>query len=454
MKAAALAGLTLMTCTAAAEPLTLEEAISRALDHDPRIDEVVHLAEAARSWVDEARASGDLRVDLNTFVGLSPAVGGGLFEAGSCEAGSCRLRSDRYENHGASVWLRFQLALIKPLYTFGKIEHYAQAAEANLAVKQEDIRLRRSRTALDVQRAYYGYLAARDTRLLFTDVQKRLDAARDLTREWLDQGEGGVRQSDLYALDAGAALVRRYLFQAEGLEHVALASLKVLTGAAQDQPLEVADSRLRPVPLPQQGLAELKQRALQQRPEMAQVAAGLTARRELVAAKKADARPSLYAGVAGLVSYSPNRDKVDNPHITDPFNDYGATPMVGLQWQWGHGVQAARVARAEAELNAMIAKAALARQGIPYQVAEAYHQAAAGRQAVAAMEDASRSARRWMIASFVDFEAGLEEASKVVTAFQGYVLAHSDYLKTVYDYNMQVAQLKRAIGADPLGEQR
>ncbi len=51
-----------------------------------------------------------------------------------------------------------------------------------------------------------------------------------------------------------------------------------------------------------------------------------------------------------------------------------------------------------------------------------------------------------MISSYADFEAGLEESSKVMTAFQGYIVAHSDYLRTVNDYNMYVAQLKFVIG--------
>ena len=132
----------------------------------------------------------------------------------------------------------------------------------------------------------------------------------------------------------------------------------------------------------------------------------------------------------------------------DPFNDYGLSPVIGLKWDWTGGVQSAQVAQAEAELNALIAKAAYAREGIPFQVAEQYHQVQAYHDAVAHMADASRSARRWMIASFADFEAGQTAGDKVVTAFQGYVLAHTQYLQTVFDYNMHVAQLLHVTGVD------
>jgi outer membrane protein TolC len=122
--------------------------------------------------------------------------------------------------------------------------------------------------------------------------------------------------------------------------------------------------------------------------------------------------------------------------------------VIGLKWDWADGVQSAQVAQAEAQLNALIAKASQAREGIPYQVAEQYHQVNAYHDAVAHMADASRSARRWMIASFADFEAGQQTGDKVVTAFQGYVLAHTQYLQTVFDYNMHVAKLLHVTGGD------
>jgi len=148
---------------------------------------------------------------------------------------------------------------------------------------------------------------------------------------------------------------------------------------------------------PEGSLAAHIARALERRPEMAQLEAGLRARRALVKAKRAEARPDIYAGVVGSLSYAPNRDRLDNPYIYDLFNHVGATPVIGIRWQLASGVQPARVARAQAELEALVSKAAFAREGIPFQVAEAWHQAQAGRRVVRALEAASRSARRWRV---------------------------------------------------------
>jgi len=65
---------------------------------------------------------------------------------------------------------------------------------------------------------------------------------------------------------------------------------------------------------------------------------------------------------------------------------------------------------------------------------------------VAALEQSARSARRWMVASYVDFEAGTEKAEKVITALQTYALAYSEYLRAVYEYNTQVKKLSVVSG--------
>lgn len=444
----ALIALTLLTpLAAAAESMTLEQAIERALTADPRIEEREHLVASARGLLQEVQGHGDWYVDGNAFVGLAPQVAGGAFKNGACTPGQCELRDDRYDIDGVTAWFNLQMGLIKPLYSFGKLEGYSAAAQANIDIKGGDVRLQRAATVLDVKKAYYGYLAARDGRLLLEDVDKRVQGSIDLVTGWLEAGEGDAKQSDLYALQSGQGLLGKYRAQAAALEQIALDGLKVVTGVGLDGAIEVADQRLQAVALPPLSLPELKQQALSDRPEMQQLEAGLKARRSLVEASKAESRPNLYAGLVGTLSYAPGRDRLENPYISDPFNEAGITPVVGVKWDWRGGVQGGKIVSAQAELNALISKSDLARSGIPYQVAEQYYQVQGYHESVQKLEEASRSARRWMIASYTDFEAGLERADKVMTAFQAYVLASSDYLQTTFDYNMHVAQLEAAIGA-------
>jgi outer membrane protein TolC len=182
---------------------------------------------------------------------------------------------------------------------------------------------------------------------------------------------------------------------------------------------------------------------------MAQVEAGLKARRALVAAKNADAYPNLYTGVGGSFAYSPERVQTSDVAVFDPFNHAGLTPVLGLKWDWHSGVQQAQVKQAQAELDALVEKKSFALQGIPFQVAEQFHSVHAKYEMVQQLYQAARSGRRWMLATYADFEAGVEESHKVMTALQTYILAYGDYIRVVNDYNLSVAQLKVVTGEKP-----
>ncbi|MEF3193117.1 MAG: TolC family protein [Halothiobacillaceae bacterium] len=426
---------------AVAEPLNLDKAVEMALQADPRIREREAVVEQARALLDEVKGHGGLSVQGNLYLTGTEAVKGGFFKEGTTV-----LRDDAGEfKDGLSPLVGLQLALIKPLYTFGKLEHYGKAAQGNISVRQAEVKIARAQTQMDVRRAWYGLLTARESRAFLEDLDKRVDKAI----EALDRRAASAhppRQADRFALEAVKGLVGRYLAQARAIESVSLDGLKTLVGLPRSAVLEVAAARLEPVELPEGSLDELVRKALAQRAEMEQVEAGMAALREMVEARRAETRPDLYAAVVGDVAWAPRRDTLDNPYLSDPFNHAYAAPVVGMRWNWQPGVQDARVRQAEAELRAVTEKANLARMGIPFQVAEAYHRARGMQEGLEKLERGYQSARRWMVANFIDMEAGSATMDQVVEAFKTYATLYGDYLLGVNDYNMQVATLRQALG--------
>lgn len=429
---------------ALAQTINLNQAIEMSLTADPRIKEQEQVVEQARALLEEAQGNNGLRLELNTFVGLAPAVKGGFFENGAFTG--TRLRDDGPFPGGLSDWTFLQFSLVKPLYTFGKIERYSEAAQGNIDVKRTDVRVARANTIVDVKRAYFGYLAARDTRRLLEDLQSKVTDALASTEKKLAQESGDVKKSDVYSLQAGKGVINKYLAQASALEKVSLNGLKVLTGVGLNGKLELADENITALPKPTLTLAEYQTKAIAERPEMSQLDAGLRARRALVAAKKAEMYPNIYAGLVGSFAYASRRERLDNPYLYDPFNHAGITPVVGLKWDVTFDVVSARVAHAQAELDALLHKNQYALAGIPFEVAESYAQVEAHFQAVQEMSEAAQAARRWMVATYADFNAGLERADKLAEAFRSYALTQAEYLRTVNDYNMHVAQLTKVSG--------
>lgn len=441
-------GMLLTALPGQADTINLQQAVEMSLTADPRIKESEQVVEAARGLLQEVQGNMGWRVGVNAFVGLAPQVEGGFYQGGaqSCTAFPCTPRSDGNDLNGLSDWTHIGFALIKPLYTFGKVEHYGDAAQGNIDIKRGELKKTRTDTVYETKRAYFGYLAARDIRVYLEDIQGRLQKELSSVEKNLKAETGTVKQSDLYALQTIKGLLAMYGNQARALEKISLDGLKVLTGIGLKGELSVADERLDPVPFPQTELAEFQSRALQSRPEMEQLEAGLRARRALVAAKKADRMPDVYAGVIGEFNYASQRDSLDNPYANDFFNSGGLTPVVGVKWDTIFEVASARVNQAQAELEALNHKKAFALEGVPFEVNEAYAHAQANFESLRELATGATAARRWVVASLADFSAGMESADKMVEALKNYVLAQTEYVRAINDYNMNVAQLARLTG--------
>ena len=431
----------------AQEKLSLEQAIQLALTHDPRIDEKEAFVRKARGLLQEAEGSEGFRYSVDSFLAIANGVDGGFYDGGSSScSGDCTPRDDLYDlDDGLSLWGGLTFSIVKPLATFGRLEGYQEAAQHNIVVKQQDVTLQKDEIGLQVVKAYYGYLAARDSRLLLEDTRRRLGGALELVSGWLDEGSGNASQSDKFALQSGLGLIDNFLAESRGLEQIAMAGLKLLTGR-EEELIELTDRRLLPVELPTESLDEWIELAQQNRVEFKQVSAGMTARRALVEATRAEQKPIVFAGVAGSLAYSPDRESLDNPHVQDPFNHAALSPLIGMRWQWEPGAQPARVVQAQADLDALVHKASFARLGIPFQVREQYFSMQAKHQAIGSMRSSSKAARRWMIASYSDFEAGLEEATDIINALQVYVLSYAEYLRAVNDFNNHVSKLRSVSG--------
>jgi len=420
--------------------LNLHDAIKRAHNFDPRISEKEKLIGVARGRLQEAEGIASWVYDLNFFLGLAPKLKSDFYNADGS------FNRDSLSFDGITPWYNLKFTIVRPLMTFGKIEGYSKAAKNSIKIKEWDVELERAKIYVDVVRAYSGYLTARDIEAFLEDMKAKLQGAIDFVNRSLEEGDGSVKESDLYALSSGVALIERYVAQAKGAQRVAMTGLRLVTGVTVFDTLELADTRLITLPFPQESLDELQQVALANRPEMKQVEAGLAARRALVSAENANYKPNLYAGIGGVASIAPGRDRTDDFSVYDPFNTWGITPVVGLKWDLYSGVQDGRLSQAQAELDALIETKAFAQLGIPFQVAEQYHEVTAHREMIASLKKAALAGRRWMTAAYADFEAGLENSALTITALQVYVTAYTDYLKVVNDYNVHIARLWVATG--------
>ncbi|GIX46430.1 MAG: RND transporter [Candidatus Tectimicrobiota bacterium] len=346
------------------------------------------------------------------------------------------------------VFGQVSFSLVQPLFMFGKLRSLREAASHGIAASKAKVQQTATEVALLVYQAYYGYLLATSLEDLALEIDEQLTKTLEKVQRQLEAGAPGVDNVDLYKLQTFRGELEKQLNDIRQGKALALTSLRTLLGLDPELPLTLAETKLEPLPREPAPLAQYLADARQRRPEFAQAEAGIKAFTALVRAAKADYYPTLFLGVFGSLAEATNRDTFTNPFVFDPLNDDVIAPVLGLRWKLDLGITAAKVDEAEAKLGQIQQKQALAEDGIPFQVRQAYLELLQHRANIEATRKGFRSARQWLVAAMANFDLGVGEGKDVADAAVAYAKLRAAYFQAVYNYNVGWAKLEHAAGHD------
>ncbi len=121
--------------------------------------------------------------------------------------------------------------------------------------------------------------------------------------------------------------------------------------------------------------------------------------------------------------------------------------MVGAKWHFDFGILNAKIGQARAELEQLQNQQRTALMGIPIEVAKNYGDVQTNYKGSVGLEKAYVNARRWLVTTFSNFDMGLGSISDIFQAFERYGVFRGDYLMSLYNYNLAMAQLDKSTGA-------
>ena len=422
----------------AVKMLTVDEAVALAVRNSPEIKAeqfAVLMRQSQRAQADAARFA---QLDVTVVGGPSP-----------------RARGDQVDSpdskNSVSVSGVFGLAtfnIVQPIYAFGKINNLRAAATHGMAVEEARVHQKATEVAMLVREAYYGYLLAASLENLALEIGAQLGGTTKKVQRQLDAGVPGVDNVDLLKLRTFQGQLEKQLNDIRQGKALALTGLRTLTGLEPALPIQLADSRLQPLERESPPLDESLSDAMRLRPEFVQAREGIQAFERLLAAAKADYYPLFFVGLFGNLAEATNRNRLSNPFLNDTLMDDVLAPVVGMRWHFDLGVTAAKVDEVAAELGQVQQQHALAEQGIPFQVRQAYLELEQHQANIAATRKAFRSGRQWLVAAVANFDLGVGEGKDVAEAALAYAQLHAAYFQTVYYYNLSLAKLDHRAGRD------
>ena len=339
---------------------------------------------------------------------------------------------------------RSRLDLQWPIYTGGRTDALVQAANAERTAAGKDVAAARADLKLEITRAFYAVLTARDTE----DVLRRsLDAAGAHLRDVRSRlASGLIPPNDVSSAEAEVSHQRVLALEASNLRGVAEADLQRLIGAppgpvvlAEPAPVEnplfgrVADNAT---------VADLIARALEARPERQAL--------ELRAAS-ADSRASATSSTKWpQVGFGSGFDYANPQPRNFPRASVWATAWdvsINATWTlWDGGRRGAETGEARANAKALRTRVGDFDRQVTFEVRQRALELESSRQAVSAAADEVRAAVEAERVVGERYNAGVATATDVLDAQVARLQAELDRTRAVANVRLAEARLERAIG--------
>jgi outer membrane protein, multidrug efflux system len=347
---------------------------------------------------------------------------------------------------GLEPIIHFDLSGTIPLYTFGKITSVKEAAKAQVRVSEWDLEKVRQQSRLDVRRAYFGLMTARDARYLADEIKKELDKAIAGVKKKIAKDDKAVSDVDQLRLEVLLEEVAARSGDAAKNETQAMAALRFLTGV--ERSFDVPDEPLRPPSTPLAPVERYLSAARTLRPEVNLAHAGVAARKAQVDLARARLFPDIGIVLGTDYTAAPGVTPQTNVWAFDPFNHFYYSVGFGARWSLDLLPGAARVAEAESQLEETRALQRLALGGLAVEVETAYAAVVEARSREESWSRAEHKAKQWISTIEDQIDLGTQDEKALTEPLRAYVNARAQHLLAIMDSNLTLSQLALATGLD------
>jgi outer membrane protein TolC len=348
---------------------------------------------------------------------------------------------------GIEPWWTVDISGVVPLYTFGKITAAKDTARANIRLNEWDLERWRQQARMDVRKAYFGVMAARDGRYILKDVVSKLDDAIRGVDEKIRSGKGNAEEVDKIRLEyyRDTALARGG--EPDKGERFAMAALRFYTGV--QTAFDVPDEPLKRPEVPFAPLVRYLSAARIFRPEVNMSRAGVQIRKAQVDTARANLFPDIGIGLGASYAIAPNADpQYTNVWANDPFNHFYAGGAIGLRWGLDFLPKVARIHEAESQLEEARATERLALGGIGVEVENSYGVAVEADNREHYWDLAEKKAKQWIVNLQNQIDLGTKTEKDLVEPLRAFVDARVNHVTALMDLNVALSDLARTSGWD------
>jgi outer membrane protein, multidrug efflux system len=426
------------------ESLTLPQLVQLARANDHRVKESQAQLRYYLAKYDEARWAWFPKIDSWALAAgpMPEARNNGLGGPPTTQA------SLMYDTNFGTPGVMFRAGAegVLPLWTFGKLDALKEAGR-NLVIVGEHLRTRAQDEAeLQVSQAFYGYCLAKTGEDVLRETETKLNDAKEMLQRLQSEGSDQVTQNDVYKLEFYQQQLMVQRATAEAGAQFALAAIRLLINVKPQEPLDIAVEKFVEIEgslLPIDVYAKL---AIESRPELLAIEAGLKAREQEVRIRELMYYPDF--GLAGFFrwAWTTSATRQLSPFAYDPYNDLSAGLGLAVRYQWDFPNKSIALEQARAELEKLEHQRDLLQAAVALEIEKSWTETNAAIKKAKSQALAEKSARRWATSAFAAFDLGTGDTRELVESVSALAMASAQKVQGIHDAKTGLKVISRSVG--------
>jgi outer membrane protein TolC len=394
------------------------------------------------------------RFQVETGIGPAPGLKN-LAEttlvSSSVAGGASGFFEQNHKDYDFGTWGPFfgiEVTVAQPL-NLSRYRAGHKASVSNVKVAEAQFHKEQLDVSEDAQKLYFQRVFAGQMFGMLKDATKELDRAQKKMEEMLDEGDAGVKQTDLLELKAGRYTLEKARNEAGlGVARADL-GLRFLLQIPDSIAIIPKDSvvSLRGEALP--SLDSLKLLTLLHHPDLKRLANGLAARRELLRVAKGEIGPDIF--LFGTFKYTKawstdRQSGGEDPFARDPLNEITGVGGLGMRLNLNFWSRYQKARKEKIELTQLERTETYAARGLILKMQDEYVQMLNQRANVTEAQKSLRAAEAWLKGAALKYDLEPSTAKDMIGPYKTVLGAKRDYFEAVMNYNLSVAKVIKSIG--------
>ncbi len=332
----------------------------------------------------------------------------------------------------------YNLNLIQPIFHGGLIPAY-QLQQENLKANQNNFEAVQNDLIMEVKRAYFHVLEAEKFEKVAEEAVTQVKAHLNVVEAYFK--EGLVSEVEVLRVKVALANAQQNLVNADNGKELAKSLFNSLLNRDLSQEVILEDV----LALEDYNivLPSAISQAVSSRPEIKQMQNNLH-----ISEKGVSIARSFFFPQVALIG---NWDKKKGAEIPVDKWDEGWSAVVSVEmdvWDWGENLNGVR--KANAQLEQTKSSFELLKNNVELEVRQAYFNLLSAKEKIKLQDEAIKEADKNFRDTSLRFKEGLSTNTDVLDAQTLLSQAKTNYYQSLYEYNIAVSDLERAVGGKNL----